>query len=486
MTRTPNTAQAPLYLCIDQGGHASRALVFDGRGALHASSLRTVGVRYPQPDWVEQDPEELVASLQDSITEAVAALGDRADRIVSAGIATQRSSIVCWDRRTGEALSPVISWQDRRAGAWLSRFSSHTEEIHRCTGLRLSAHYGASKLRWCLDHLPDVSAAQRAGELAMGPLASFLLFRLLEEKPLLCDPVNAARTLLWNIRTQDWDPRLLDLFGIPAATLPRGVPTRHVFGALRIEQRRIPLAIATGDQSAALFALGAPSPETAYVNMGTGAFIQSAFDHLPEAAGLLAGVVYRDADRTVFVLEGTVNGAGAALQWAEKEWGLQNVDAQLPAWLARENDIPLFLNGVAGLGAPFWMADFASRLIGGGEPWQKMVSVAESIVFLLVTNLERLRTIQPLPARLLASGGLARHDGLCQRLADLSGVPVYRPAEREATARGTAYLLAGFPGDWPEDKPGAWFTSKQNSPLSRRYDCWRMEMKQALKIARGA
>ena len=223
----PAAASDPLYLCLDQGGHASRALVFDRRGALQVSALREVEVREPRPGWVEQDPEELVASLPAVIANVIASLGARAGQIVNAGIATQRASLVCWDRHTGEALAPVISWQDWRASAWLDPFSAHASEVHQRTGLRLSPHYGASKMRWCLDHLPAVAAARREGRLAMGPLASFLLFRLLEEKPFLADPANAARTLLWNLRALDWDPWLLELFGIPSETLPRCVPTRQ-------------------------------------------------------------------------------------------------------------------------------------------------------------------------------------------------------------------------------------------------------------------
>lgn len=315
----------------------------------------------------------------------------------------------------------------------------------------------------------------------MGPLASFLLHRLLGEKPLVTDPANAARTLLWNLRAMDWDPWLLELFGIPAETLPRCAPTRHAFGTLHANGHRIPLTIATGDQSAALFALGAPSADTAYVNIGTGAFMQRPFSHPPDTPGLLSGVVYRDADQTLYVLEGTVNGAGAALRWAEQEWGLKDIEAQLPGWLARDGDVPLFLNGVAGLGAPFWVADFPSRLIGAGEPWQKICAVAESIVFLLQANLEAMRELPPAPKRLLVTGGLGQLDGLCQRLADLSGLPVYRPAQHEATARGTAYLLADFPDDWPEEKAGVAFAPKPNPGLTRRYKEWRAEMKRALE-----
>ena len=473
-------ASDPLHLCLDQGGHASRALVFDRRGVVQAGALREVAVREPQPAWVEQDPEELVASLKTAMNAAVTSLGARAGQVVNAGIATQRSSIVCWDRQTGEALSPVISWQDRRAQEWLGQFSAQAPEVHRRTGLMLSPHYGASKLRWCLDHLPAVATARRAGRLAMGPLASFLLFRLLDEKPFVADPANAARTLLWNLRMLDWDPWLLELFGVPVEALPRCVPTRHGFGMLRVHEQRLPLTIATGDQSAALFALGAPAPDTVYVNLGTGAFMQRVFPQPPDVAGLLTSVVYRDEGRSYYVLEGTVNGAGTALRWAEQEWGLDDIEARLPAWLARDGDIPLFLNGVAGLGAPFWVADFPSRLIGSGEPWQKTCAVVESIVFLLQTNLEVVQKISPASKRLLITGGLARLDGLCQRLADLSGLPVYRPAEHEATARGTAYQLAGFPENWPEEKPGDGFRPKPNPGLARRYKDWRAEMNRAL------
>jgi glycerol kinase len=476
----PAAAPDPLCLCLDQGGHASRALVFDRRGALQAGALREVAVREPQPGWVEQDPEELVASLRAVIAEAIASLGARAANIVAAGLATQRSSIACWDRQTGAALSPVISWQDRRASAWLDQFAAYAREVHQRTGLMLSPHYGASKMRWCIDHLPAVAAAGREGRLVMGPLASFLLFRLLEERPLLADPANASRTLLWNLRTQDWEPRLLELFGISPKALPRCVPTHHAFGTLIANEHRLPLTIATGDQSAALFGLGAPSPDTVYVNIGTGAFMQRAVAQAPDVPGLLGSMVYRDAERALYVLEGTVNGAGAALRWAEREWGLKNVEAQLPAWLVREGDIPLFLNGVSGLGAPFWVADFPSRLISNGEPWQKACAVAESIVFLLQVNLEAMQKISPPPKRLLVTGGLAQLDGLCQRLADLSGLPLYRPAQHEATARGTAYLLAGFSGDWPEEKPGVTFTPKPNPALTERYNDWRAEMKRAL------
>lgn len=475
------TARERLFLALDQGGHASRALVFDQQGALVTKALREVRVHSQPPDRVEQDPEELVSSLQQAAAEAVQSLGTRTEAIVSAGLATQRSSIVCWDKFTGAALSPVISWQDRRAQAWLAPLTTQADEIHRLTGLRLSPHYGASKLCWCLEHLAPVKAAFGQGRLAMGPLASFLLFRLSRENSLFADPANAARMLLWNLHTADWDRHLLSLFSIPGEVLPPCMPTHYAFGTLSVGRQAIPLTIMTGDQSAALFAHGAPAPDAAYINLGTGAFVQRALGREPdEAPGLLTSIVYRDARQTTYVLEGTVNGAGAALRWAEQELGLADIDGPLPEWLARQTESPLFLNGVSGLGAPFWVADFESRFIGDGAPWQKAIAVAESIVFLLQANLEIMKQHAPPLTRIVASGGLALNAGLCQRLADLSGLPVYRPVELEATARGTAFLLAGFPESWPEAAPGTWFKSVANPALHKRYKDWRDEMTRAV------
>ena len=478
----PAEQARPLYLALDQGGHASRALVFDAHGVAQARSLREEQVHHPQPDWVEQDPEELVVSLREAAREVLRELGARAAQVVSAGLATQRSSIVCWDRVTGQALSPVISWQDRRAHEWLARFAPHAEAIHASTGLMLSAHYGASKLRWCLDHLPAVAQAETAGRLAFGPLASFLIFRLTAEHTLAADPANAARTLLWNIQSLDWDAGLLHLFSIPASALPPCVPTRHHFGHLEADGQHIPLTIVNGDQSAALFAYGAPHANSAYINMGTGAFVQrTSGDYPGHQPRLLTGIVLRDADEKTYVLEGTVNGAGAALQWIEEDLGLEDLEQQLPAWLAQDSvEPPLFLNGISGLGAPYWVADFESRFSAEAEPWQMAVAVAESIVFLIQANLDLFQKLASPLEQIIASGGLTWYEGLCQRISDLSGLPLYRPAEYEATARGTAWLLAGKPKDWPEPEFGVWFKPRANPALHARYQRWRTAMDAAL------
>ena len=468
------------FLAIDQGGHASRAIIFDASGRPAVSAERPITTHRPAPDRVEHDPEEIL----ESVRHALQALGRPPGmQIIAAGLATQRSSIVCWDRATGEALSPVISWQDRRAAETLIPLASEQAGIHRRTGLMLTPHYGASKLRWCLDHLPAVARAGTEGRLAFGPLASFLLFRLLDEQPLVADPANAQRTQLWNLAARDWDDFLLGRFGIPRACLPACVPTHHAFGSLRVAGQTVPLRICQGDQPAALFADGMPRPDCAYINVGTGAFAQRVFPEPVVHARLLTSLVWEQGDERIYVLEGTVNGAGSALDWVAARHGMDEITDKLALWLMADTEPPLFLNGIGGLGAPHWVPNFESRFIGAGTTAQEAVAVAESIVFLLQSNLDEMANAPTAPlARIVMTGGLSQIDGVCQRMADLSGLPVWRPEAHEATARGLACLVAGMPRTWSL-AGGIWFKPRPNKGLRQRHARWRQAMDEA--VARG-
>lgn len=473
----------PLYLAIDQGTHASRALVLDRRGRALASGARDIGLVRPQPDRAEQDGDEMVASIFTAVTQALSALGARRRDVVAAGLASQRASCICWDRRDGRPLSPLFSWQDRRAHLWLRQFEARGEEVHRKTGLFLSAHYGASKLRWALDHIPAVRAARDAGTLCWGPQASFLPFRLLEEHPLFADPQCAARTQLWNLHTRDWDPELLALFGLPQGFLPKSVPTCHPYGTLRLGDMAIPLAAVNGDQSAAVFAFGWPEEDSAYVNIGTSAFVQRTLTRDPGyVSRQLTGIILDDGETTVYTVEGNVNGAGTALEWLRGELGIEDVVSQLPQWLEAPGEPPLFLNGIAGLGGPFWKPDFASRFVGEGEPWQKAVAVVESMSFLLQANIEEMAKHVPPAARIRVSGGVSLIDGLCRRLAAVSELPVHRREDAEATARGIGYLAAGRPASWNHAAAEQIFAPGPDAGIRARYRRWRALMAEATGV----
>lgn len=440
----------PLYLALDQGSHASKALIFDATGAQVARGKVAIATHFPRPGWVEHDAEELIASLEAAIGMACAASALDDVAFAAAGLAIQRSSVVCWDRRTGMPLSPVLSWQDRRNAAWLAAQEFDTAKLRGTTGLVASPHYGASKLRWCLDELADVRRAHAEGRLCCGPLASFVMCRLLAERPCLVDPANASRTLLWDVRTRDWSAEMLAACGIPGDCLPRCVPSRHAFGTLVLGSRRVPFTVATGDQPAALFAWGAPDATTLFVNVGTGAFVQRPVrGTLPEVPGLLQSVAWQAEEGSIGVLEGTVNGAGAALEWLAEERAvpLESLIESAARWLDDVDDPPLFINGVGGLGAPYWVADCPVRFSGPGTLAEHTVAVLESIVFLLQLNIDAICAAAAAQSgavrRIVVSGGIARLDGVRQRMADLSGLPVECPADVEATARGLAWLLSG-------------------------------------------
>jgi glycerol kinase len=468
-------------LALDQGGGSSRAIAFDRGGEIVSTASRRVSESRIGADRVEQDPEELVRSIQDVIAECTKTLGERAHELVTAGLATQRSSLVCWDRTSGAPLSPVISWQDRRAAAWLDAFALDRADIRARTGLLASPHYGASKMRWCLDHLPAVREAHAGGTLAIGPLASFLVFRLAGEHPFVADPANASRTLLWNIHTSDWDPVLCARFGVPIDVLPRCVPTRHAFGSID----GVPLEVVNGDQSAAAFADGEPRADTVYVNIGTGAFVQRPIGaKTPKLPRLLHSVILRDASRTLSVIEGTINGAGSAIDRIGGELGFAEVSQELDFSLGSSIEPPLYLNGVSGLAAPFWSPSFRSRFIGDGPPHARLAAVGESIVFLIRAILDEMATELAPPARLCISGGLALVDGLCQRIADLSGLPVERSPVHEATARGLARLLAhGFEEE--RASSAGTFTPRASAALSERFERWTVELRSALASEPG-
>lgn len=468
-----------LYLTIDQGGHASRAIVFNNHGEIVAQAHRDLAIQRYDEIFVEHQPQELLDSISNAIEDVINQLGDQASNIKQAGLATQRSNVVCWNKNSGEALSPVISWQDVRDHQALKEFAPQAQSVHQKTGLFLSPHYGASKLRWCLQNIDAVKQARDKQELVIGPMASFILYHLAEEFPLYADPSNASRTQLWDIIKKDWHPELLDLFDIDISLLPQCVPSNYSFGTLSIASLSIPIELCMGDQSAAMYAYGKIQPDTAYINTGTGAFVSRPSGYaMLYSRRLLTSVIYQNKNQSQYVLEGTINGAGSAIEYICKELKIENALEKLSTWLTLtrngfDSDFnQLFLNGVSGLASPFWVPDFKSKFLHDSNDADKVVAVIESIIFLIRENINEMLKLSSPPEQIQISGGLSVQDEICQRLADVTNLPVYRPVECEATARGLAYMLAGEPKSWPETNVGEWFKPQENLGLQQRFEQW--------------
>ena len=449
-------------LAIDQGTHASRALLFDRHGNTLARATQDVDIIRFSDGRVEQDADQLLASVE-AVVERVTA-GPHAPPS-ACGIATQRSTVLAIDA-AGRPLGPALGWQDVRGAAQVEALRDREQDIRRLTGLPLSPHYGASKLRWLLDRYTAGGEPPR-----LAPLASFLVLRLLRNHPWRVDHGNAQRTQLMDIHRLDWSPRLADWFGVPVRHLPRCAPVLDDWGGL--DSTGTPVTAVCGDQNAALYSNGAAATDTVLVNLGSGAFLLRSLGTEPRPSRCqLTGVACSDARQAEYLREATVNGAGSALDWAARTWHIDDLPVQLPAWLEQVRQPPVFVNAVGGLAAPWWRADLACHFLDGGEraPLQaRAVAVVESIAFLVQANLALMAQEAPL-ARLRVGGGLSRLDGLCQRLANLSGLPVERLDDPEATARGVAWLAAGRPAGWAgELPPDAVFEPQPDAGLDRRY-----------------
>jgi glycerol kinase len=303
----------------------------------------------------------------------------------------------------------------------------------------------------------------------MGPLASFLLHHLTDARDAVIDDANASRTLLWNLHHRNWDDALLALFRIPRQVLPTCVPICTDYGLTRLGS--IPVKAVKGDQTAALYAYGKPSGGTILVNIGTGAFVLLPVDDLAaRPAGLLAGISQSDKDAASYYIEGTVNGAAAALKWAAGKFSVSDLDTRLPGWLAEIRNPTLFMNTVGGLGAPWWRAGPEPHFLDADiTAAEAMVAVIESILFLVQANIEQIAIQNPAVDSIRISGGLSSLDGLCQKLANLSGLAVERPVQVEATARGIAWQAAGCPEGWSATGTGMLFKPDRDNPLTGRY-----------------
>ncbi len=436
-------------LAIDQGTTSTRSLVFDAGGRLVASAQRELPQHYPQPGWVEHDPEDIWRDVLATAREAIERTGAP---IAAIGIANQRETIVVWDRTTGKPIHPAIVWQDRRTAADCARLRQDgAEELVRSrTGLLLDPYFSATKLAFILDNVAGARADAERGRLACGTIDSFLLWRLTGGKVHATDATNACRTLLFDIHRQCWDEDLLDLFGVPAALLPEIRDSSFSFGvtAPGLLGAAVPIAGMAGDQHAAMVGQACFKPGMVKATYGTGCFalLNSGGRAAPPTAGTLSTLAYRIAGAPTYAAEGAIFVAGAAVKWLRDGLGVITHAAQthtMATALAGNHGVYM-VPAFVGLGAPHW-DPHARGLICGLTLDATAAHIAraalESVAYQTLDLVEAMAQDGSFGrAALRVDGGMAANDWLCQFLADILEAPVERPLMLESTAQGAAYL----------------------------------------------
>ena len=469
-------------------------------GTIMSVAQREFAQHYPEPGWVEHDPEELWRSTLDSARAAIAASSDRPRAI---GITNQRETLVLWERATLRPVAPAIVWQDRRTAERCRelRAAGRESDVRGRTGLVLDPYFTATKLEWLLRD-PELRRRADRGELAAGTVDSWLIARLTGGRVHATDPTNASRTLLYNLATAGWDPWLTELFGVPQALLPGIVPSSGVIAETEAELfgASIPIAGVAGDQQAALFGQGCVTPGDAKNTYGTGAFLLVYTGEAPPVPGpgLLATAACGAGGRPGFALEGSVFIAGAALQWLRDGLGLieRSADSEALARSVPDTGGVYFVPAFVGLGSPHWEPEARGTITGltRGTTRAHLVRAGlEAMAFSSSDLLEAmLASAGHRLTRFRVDGGATSNDWLMQFQADLLGVPVERPDCVETTALGAACLAGLATGVWPTVEA---FTATRRftrfepgsnpSDRARRTTEWRRALEAALHWARS-
>ena len=466
-------------IVIDQGTHSTRAIIYNREGAPIFESRESIDLNYVDKYKIEQDGNQILESCKAVISNAEEYLQENKINNVVAALTTQRSTVIAWNSSTGDAISPALSWLDTRAEEYLSNLSLSNEDIKHKTGLPVSPHYGASKLRWLIDHNEDVQIRQKQKRLALGPLAAYLIFNLVEHSPSYVDYSNAHRTLLWNLQTKEWDQDLLNAFSLQSSLLPKAVPNAYAYGdLLDIE---CPLVFVNGDQNSTIYGYGTYEENTTFVNIGTGGFVLVKIGQPILDSKLLGSITYSTNTVYEYSLEGTINGAGAAVSWAKEAWGVSNIESI--DWQEVE-EVPIYLNTIGGLGSPWWRSDIKSMFLDNKShqelsPKQCKAALMESIAFLITKNIQEIFQLGIETKSLVVTGGLSSDTYLCQRLADLCKVPVMSSDYKEATSRGAAWLVFGRPS-W-EPVHYLRYTPRKDEAIHSRYQKFITEIERRVR-----
>ena len=443
-------------LALDQGTSSSRSIVFDLHGRIVAQAQQELPQIFPRPGWVEHDPMEIwrgqLATAREALVKAELKAGD----ITALGITNQRETTVLWNRKTGQPVHHAIVWQDRRAEAICAELRAQGREalIQSRTGLLIDAYFSGTKLKWLLDHVPGARAQAERGELAFGTIDSWLIWQLTGGAVHATDVSNASRTLLFNVRTNQWDSDLLDLLGIPPSLMPEVKPSSAHYGEVRPELLGQAIAIGgvAGDQQSALFGQACFKAGMAKNTYGTGCFLlmHTGTQFQTSSNGLLTTSAAQTTLQTEYAMEGSVFVGGAVVQWLRDGLHAIKGSAEVEALAQSVPDsggvmmVPAF----TGLGAPYWKPEARGTITGltrGTTVAHVARAALESIAYqsaalLLAMSRDAVAAGAAPVAELRVDGGACVNDLLMQFQADLLGIPVIRPAVTETTALGAAYL----------------------------------------------
>ncbi len=479
-------------LSFDQGTTSSRAILFSTEGHILATGQREFTQHFPQPGWVEHDPEEIWETTLVSTREALAASGCGLGDIVAAGITNQRETTIVWERASGKPVYNAIVWQDRRTSALcqqLKEDASLESHIAEKTGLLLDPYFSATKLAWILDNVDGARERAERGELAFGTVDTFLLWRLTGGKVHATDASNASRTLLFNIHTQQWDEELLQLFRIPAALLPEVKDSAADYGRIDASLFGAEIAIGgvAGDQQAALVGQACFRPGMAKSTYGTGCFMvmNTGREALKSTHRLLTTVAYRINGETTYALEGSIFMAGATIQWIRDGLNLISSACETQSLAeATGYENPVYMvPAFTGLGAPYWDPQARGAIMGlTRDTGIKEIVTAglQAVCYQTRDLLEAMALDGVEPAQLRVDGGMVVNGWLVQFLADVLGIPIACPKVTETTALGAAFLaglqarvyqsLDDVEAFWVHDR--AYEPKLEESQRQRLYDGW--------------
>jgi glycerol kinase len=467
---------ADFLLAIDQGTTSTRSILFDRSLVPVASSQQEFRQIYPQPGWVEHDPEEIWASVLATAREAMAKAGAAARDIAGIGITNQRETTIVWDRATGKPIHNAIVWQDRRTAdaCGALRAGGHERMVAARTGLLFDPYFSASKIAWLLDHVDGARAAAQAGRLAFGTVDAFLLWRLTGGKAEVTDATNAARTLLLDIHSGQWDDDLCRLFDIPTTMLPEVRDSSSDFGVTDLLGGPIRILGVAGDQQAATVGQGCFAPGMMKSTYGTGCFALLNTGDAPVASNnrLLTTIAYQLAGKRTYALEGAIFIAGAAVQWLRDALKVIASAPDVNALAAAADPVEqvYLVPAFVGLGAPWWDADARGAIFGLTRK-SGVAEVAraalEAVGYQTRDLIEAMRADWPGAGTVLrVDGGMTASDVTMQFLADILDAPVDRPAVMETTAVGAAYLAGLAAGLCPglKDFAATWKCERRFTP----------------------